>query len=143
MAKSSKPDLGALASTKALQLLIALLFIAMGMMGFASASGAGSQLSKELSSMLGGDQEIVLYIISALQLVCGLFLGAHLFTKIIPAKIAVLALTAIMVFWIVLIIILDVLTVNFGRLQGADWFAWIEQVVLHLIVLASILQIRK
>lgn len=143
MAKKTKVDLNVLASTKILQLLVALLFIAMGLLGFSSASGAGSQLSRELSNMFGGDRELLLYIISALELLCGIFLGAQLFVRLVPDKIVTLSITIISIFWIALIIILDVLTIDFGRLNGSDWFSWIEQVVLHLIVLASIVQIRK
>jgi hypothetical protein len=58
-------------------------------------------------------------------------------------KFGKLALTIILVFWLVLIVILDILTIDFGGFHGSDWFSWIEQVVLHLIVLASIVQLQK
>jgi hypothetical protein len=143
MAKNPKETLGVLASTKIQQLLIALLFIAMGLMGFASASGAGSQLSRELSNMFGGDRELLLNILSALELLCGVFLVVQFFMKGIPDKFGKLALTVILIFWLALIVILDILTINFGGFKGADWFSWIEQVVLHLIVLASIVQLQN
>ena len=63
--------------------------------------------------------------------------------KGIPAKFGKLALTIILVFWLALIVILDILTIDFGGFRGSDWFSWIEQVVLHLIVLASIVQLQK
>ena len=50
---------------------------------------------------------------------------------------------AVLVIWIALIVILDILTIDFGRFDGSEWFVWIEQVVLHLIVLASIVRIQK
>jgi hypothetical protein len=143
MAKNPKESLGILTSTKIQQLLIALLFITMGLMGFASASGAGSQLSRELSNMFGGDRELLLYIISAIELLCGVFLGLQFFMKGIPDKFGKLALAAILIIWLALIVILDVLTIDFGRFNGSDWFSWIEQVVLHLIVLSTIVQIQK
>ena len=143
MAKNPKEALGVFASTKIQQLLIALLFIAMGMMGFASASGAGSQLSRELSNMFGGDRELLLYILSALELLCGILLVAQFFMKGIPEKSGKLALTIILIFWLALIVILDILTIDFGGFSGPDWFSWIEQVVLHLIVLTSIVQLQK
>ena len=46
------------------------------------------------------------------------------------------------VFWVALIIIFDLLTIDFGRISGSEWFTWIEQVVLHLIVLSGIVQIQ-
>jgi hypothetical protein len=143
MAKDPKASLEVLTSTKIQQLLIALLFIAMGMMGFASASGDGSQLSREISRMFGGDRELLLYIISVIELLCGIFLIAQFFLKGIPDKVGKLALTIILVFWLALIVILDILTIDFGGFRGADWFSWIEQVVLHLIVLASIVQLQS
>lgn len=143
MAKNPKSSLQLLASKKALQLLIALLFIAMGVIGFSSGQGTGGQFSREISNMFGGDREFLLYVLSTLELVCGIFLGAQLFMSGIPDKFVKLALTFIWIFWLVLIVILDVLTIDFGRFDGSGWFAWIEQTVLHLIVLASIMQIQE
>ena len=142
MAKSPKTSLKALASKKALQLLIAVLFVSMGLVGFSTGRGTGGELSRELSRMFGGDREFLLYVLSTLELLCGIFLGAALFVSGIPDKFVKIAMTAIWVFWLVLIVILDFLTIEFGRFNGSGWFAWIEQVVLHLIVLASIMQIQ-
>jgi hypothetical protein len=63
--------------------------------------------------------------------------------KGIPEKSGKLALTIILIFWLALIVILDILTIDFGGFSGHDWFSWIEQVVLHLIVLTSIVQLQK
>lgn len=142
MAKDPKASLQVFASKNVLQILIALLFVAMGIIGFSSGRGLGSQISRELSNMFGGDNELLLYVISTLQLVSGLFLGARQFSKLIPDKIAKLAYLAILIFWVALIVILDVLTIDFGRISGSEWFTWIEQVVLHLIVLSGIVQIQ-
>jgi hypothetical protein len=143
MAKESNTTFIFMASKKLQQLLIALLFIAMGIMGFASSSGTTSLLSREFSSLFGGDRELVLYLISSLVLFFGIFLVAQLFVSKIPVKFTNISLKVIFVFWIALIVILDVMTVNFSGFRGSDWFAWIEQVVLHLIVLISIAQIQK
>lgn len=93
--------------------------------------------------MFGGDSELLLYILSAVQLVCGLFLVAQLFVSGIPPKFVKAALLAIWIIWLAMIVILDILTIDFGRFSGADWFLWIEQTVLHLIVLACIMQIQE
>jgi hypothetical protein len=93
--------------------------------------------------MFGGDNEILLYVLSTVELVCGLILGATFFVPSIPAKFVSTSLTAIWIIWIALIVILDILTIDFGRFDGSEWLAWIQQVVLHLIVLASIMQIQK
>lgn len=144
MAKNPASSLTVVASKKVLQLLIGLLFLAMGIIGFSSGRGPGSQIAKELNSMIGGkDNEILLYILSALELVCGLFLAAQMVVKAIPEKLAKLAKVVILIFWLVLIVILDILTVNFGSFKGVDWFVWIEQVMLHLIVLSAMAQIQN
>lgn len=142
MAKSPKESLQKLASKKALQLLIAVLFVAMGLLGFSTGRGTGGELSRELSNMFGGDRDFLLYVLSTLELLSGIFLGAALFVSGIPDKFVKIAMTVIWIFWLALIIILDLLTIDFGRFNGSGWFAWIEQVVLHLIVLAGILQIQ-
>ena len=69
MAKDPKASLQAVASKKSLQILIALLFVSMGIIGFTSGRGLGNQISRELSNMFGGDSELLLYLISTLQLV--------------------------------------------------------------------------
>lgn len=142
MAKSPKTSLQALASRKALQLLVAILFVSMGLVGFSTGRGTGGEFSRQLSRMFGGDREFLLYILSTLELLCGIFLGAALFVSSIPEKFVKISMTAIWIFWLALIVILDILTVDFGRFDGSGWFTWIEQVVLHLIVLASIMQIQ-
>jgi hypothetical protein len=143
MAKDTKVMLQNVASKKVQQLLIAILFIAMGIIGFSSGRGTGSEISREISNMFGGDSELLLYIISTLELLSGIFLGAHIFVKGIPDKFVRLSMTVIMFFWLALIVILDVLTIDFGRFDGSEWISWIEQTVLHLIVLSSIIQIQK
>ncbi len=143
MAKDLRSSFKGLASKKVIQILIALLFIAMGLIGFSSNRSMGGQLSRELSNMFGGDSELLLYIISAVQLLCGLFLAAQLFMPSIPTNFVKAALLAIWIIWLAMIVILDILTIDFGRFRGADWFVWIEQTVLHLIVLACIMQIQE
>ncbi len=143
MAKDTRAVLDSVASKKVQQLLIALLFISMGIIGFSSGRGTGSEISRELSNMFGGDSELLLYLVSTLELVAGIFLAAHVFMKSIPDKFVKLSMTVIMFFWLALIIILDVLTIDFGRFDGSEWITWIEQTVLHLIVLSSIMQIQK
>ncbi len=143
LAKNPKVMLQVVASKKVVQILVALLFLAMGVTGFASEKGLGNQISRELSNMFGGDTELLLYIVSGIQLFCGVFLVGQLFGKGIPAKFVKLSLTGILGFWVIMIVLLDVLSTDFTSLSGSEWFAWIEQTVLHLIVLASIVQIQE
>ena len=142
MVQDPRQKLQVLASKKALQVLIALLFISMGIIGFTSSGSFGGQLSRELSGMLGADNEILLYVLSTVELVSGLFLGVQLFFPVFPKKVVKGAHLAIWILWLALIVILDILTIDFGRFDGAEWFTWIEQIVLHLIVLAGIMQIQ-
>lgn len=143
MAKNQTSMLQAAASKKVLQILVAFLFIAMGFLGFSSQNGLGNQISRELSKMFGGDNELLLSLISALELICGVFLVVQLFVKGIPDRFVKLALIAILVFWVVLIALLDILSTDFARLNGSQWFSWLEQIVSHLIVLATIIQIQE
>ncbi len=143
MAKDPTVKLQGLASKNVLQVLLALLLLAMGITGFSSGDGIGSDLSREVSNMFGGDRELLTYIISGFELICGVFLAAKLFVKAIPAKLGKTATAVILVFWLALIVILDILTIDFGNFDGSDWIGWIETAVLHLIVLTSILQIQK
>lgn len=143
MGKDSRSLLMAAASKKGQQVLIAVLFIAMGIMGFSSGEGSGARFAQEIASMTGADSELMLYIVSTLELICGIAIAAQLFVKGIPVKVSKTALAVVLVFWLAMIIILDLLTIDLGSFDGSDWFIWIEAVVLHLIVLASILQIQE
>lgn len=143
MAKGPRASLQLIASKKALQILIALLFVAMGIIGFSSGRGTGGELSREISNIFGGDREFLLYVLSTIELVCGIFLGAAFFVPSMPANFVKIAMTSVWVIWLALIVILDFLTIDFGRFDGSGWFVWIEQVVLHLIVLAGITQIQE
>ena len=133
-----------LASKKALQILIAILFISMGIVGFSTGKGWGHEIANEVSKLLGkGDQEVLVYIISTVQLLCGIVLLATMFVSTIPANFTKIAMMAVWIIWLVIIVLTDILRVDFGNLDGSEWFVWIQQIVLHLIVFAGILQIQE
>jgi len=131
-------------SPRIVQMLIGLLFITMGLIGFSSNRGLSGDFAGELSRILdSGDSELIRNGVSAILLVCGLLLLSSLWVKGIPAKFISVAKICILVIWLALIVVLDLLSVNFGSLDGAQWFVWIEQVVIHFIVLVSIVMIRE
>ena len=53
----------------------------------------------------------------------------HLFSKLVPEKCVKITYLAILILWITLIVILDMLTTDFGGIRGAVKFTWIDQVV--------------
>ena len=131
-------------SPRIVQILIGLLFIAMGLIGFSTNSGLSGDFAGELAGIFnGGDSELIRNGVSSILLVCGLVILAALWVKGIPVKLISVAQISILIIWLALIVVLDFLTINFGNLDGAQWFVWIEQIVLHLIVLVSIVMIRE
>ncbi len=131
-------------SPRLVQMLVGLLFITMGFIGFSSSRGLSGDFAGELAGIFGGEsRELIRNIVSAILLVGGLILLTSLWVKGFPAKFVSTAKVAILIIWLALIVVLDLLTVNFRGLNGALWFVWIEQIVVHLIVLVSIITIRE
>ncbi len=131
-------------SPRIVQILVGLLFIAMGLIGFSTSGGLSGDFAGELAGIFnGGDSELIRNGVSAILLVCGLVILAALWVKGIPVKLISVAQIAILIIWVALIVVLDFLTINFGNLDGSQWFVWIEQIVLHLIVLVSIVMVRE
>jgi hypothetical protein len=125
--------------TQVLQFLIGLLFICMGIIGFSTNKGLGADFSRELSKAFGSDRELLMLAIATVELLCGIFLVAALFVKAIPSKVTKVATIAVMVLWLAIIVVLDVVAVDFGRMEGLTWFVWLETLVLHLIIFVGIL----
>ncbi len=122
-----------------LQLLIGILFICMGIVGFSSSKGLGAEMTREISRQFGNDRELLSYLISTVELVCGLFLVLALGVKVIPAKFTKIAMVVVWILWIAIIVVLDVFAVSFDRLSGLDWILWVQELALHLIVLMGII----
>jgi len=131
-------------SPRVVQMLIGLLFIAMGLIGFSTSNGLGGDFAGELAGLFrSGSEELIRNGVSTVFLVCGLILLSSLWVNGFPAKFISSAKIVILFIWLALIIVLDLLAVNFGNMDGSQWFVWIEQVVIHLLVLVSIVLIRE
>lgn len=131
-------------SPRIVQMLVSLLFISMGLIGFSTRGGLSGDFSTELSRLFGGgNDELIRNGVSAILLVSGLILFSALFVKGIPAKLISTAKIGILIIWLALILVLDVLVVNFSSFDASSWFVWVEQVVIHLIVLVNIALIRE
>ena len=83
-----------------LQLFISLLFICMGIIGFVSNKGLDAELSREISHTFGNDQELLVYVLSTVELLCGIVLGTTLFVKAIPDSIIKIAMNGVWVVWV-------------------------------------------
>ncbi len=131
-------------SSKIVQMLVGVLFITMGLIGFSTSNGVSGDFAGEIASFFNsGESDLIRSGISAILLVSGLIILASMWVKGIPPKFISIAQIAILIIWLALIIILDVLTVNFGSLDGTQWFLWLEQIVTHLIILVSIVIVRE
>lgn len=131
-------------SLRSVQMLVSLLFITMGLIGFSTNRGLSGDFAGELARILGGgNRDLIRNIVSVILLVGGLVLLTSLWIKGFPAKFISVAKIGVIITWLILIVTLDLLAVNFNNLNGVQWFVWIEQVVIHLIVFVSIVMIRK
>ncbi|MGM0432100.1 MAG: hypothetical protein ACQEQU_05245, partial [Spirochaetota bacterium] len=123
MAKKNN-SLKVFASQRVLQILIGLLFVTMGIIGFSTSRSLGGDFAGEFAGIFGGDRELLRNIVSVILLVCGLVLVVSIWIKGLSAKIVSVAKIATLVIWLILIVVLDILSVNFGRMDGTEWFVW-------------------
>lgn len=125
----------------ALQILIAILFITLGIQGFADEQGVTKEIGVSIERVFGGDSDIYQSVIAAAQLLCGAVLGASLFA-LVDTKVIRIALDTVIVIWAVVIIVLDILGQSFSS-GGFDWLFWLQSTSVHLILLAALLLVKN
>ena len=117
-----------------------------GFFGRLQAGFAGNELASAVYSFLDGDAaNIVVILLGICELIAGVFLLAQIFVD--TGNVSNLALTIIMILWIVVIALVDVLGSN-GLLNGAfkstaNFLSFLKVLSAHLLVLGAILVVKE
>ena len=126
MAKTAKA-LGDLA----LKVLVGILFVVIGIQGIGEFGG--NALYDELDS----EMEI---IVGVVLLVAGLLLIVPAFIGGIKQDFVRISTLVVLVAWVLFIILSD-FVYGFSRFDGERWILWIEDFVMHLLILACIMRV--
>ncbi len=124
-----------------LQFSLGLLFFLRGIRGITVFNTPSSEVGQALSRALGGNTAVLELLIILIELGC----GAVIIASYVIASSPVLRrrfLLAVTIVWAVLMLLFDILLPNFHS-RFFDWLLWGQQVSFNLIVLISLLMVRK
>ena len=81
-------------------------------------------------------------VLGVLLLLCGVLLIVPSFLKGINKTYVKISMIAILVVWVLTIVITDFVN-GLGGVNGDEWIYWIEQLVTHLLILASVWKVSS
>lgn len=116
-----------------LRILVGLLFVIIGIEGMADFGG--NALYRELDDVFD-------IIVGAVLLVAGLLLIVPLFISGIKASFTKTATLVVLVAWVIYIVLADFMYGLRGD-DGTEWFEWLEVLIYHLLILASVYKVAQ
>lgn len=117
----------------ALKVLVGILFVVIGIQGIGDFGG--NALYDELDS----EMEIIVGIV---LLVAGLLLIVPSFIGGIKQNFTRVSTLIVLIAWVLFIILTD-FVYGFSRFDGERWILWIEDFVMHLLILACIMRVAS
>jgi uncharacterized membrane protein YphA (DoxX/SURF4 family) len=115
------------------QLSLALMFIAIGVMGITNYNSDISQFGRSFSKLIGKNNDIVPVLFAVLELVSGILLLVSLFTGA-SGKFLSVALVIIFIFWAITII----MNYFMNGLFEPDFIDWLSRVSPQLVILSAL-----
>lgn len=126
------------ASSVLLRIVIALLYISMGLRGLVNGGSSGA-----IGSLFNAfDSDAMVYILSTVVLLGGLLLFVPLFAKGLSPVLVKGGMIAILVIWIAVVFFAD-FAPGFGGFDAKAWISWVEMFMYHLIVLFATYEVCK
>lgn len=135
MAKGSVAGAAKVAGDFILKLLIGLLFVCIGIEGIAGES------DNALFKAIGSDYNLDI-ILGVVLLICGLLIVVPLFVKGIKPSFTKYSTILVTIVWVLVIIFSD-FVYGFRKIDGMNFFFWLEGFIYHLLILNSIFVISK
>jgi uncharacterized membrane protein YphA (DoxX/SURF4 family) len=115
------------------QLSLALMFIAIGVMDITNYNSDISQFARSFSKLIGKNNDIVPVLFAVLELVSGILLLVSLFTGA-SGKFLSVALVIIFIFWAITII----MNYFMNGLFEPDFIDWLSRVSPQLVILSAL-----
>ena len=116
-----------------LQLSLALMLIATGVLGINSYNSGGSELLRGINKAFGSSNDVIPILMAVIELVAGVILVISLF-DLIPARLLNILLLIIFIFWAVNIALAYILN---GFLEPS-FIKWLASISPQLIILTSL-----
>ncbi len=120
------------------QLSLALMFIAIGIVGITNFNSDISQFGRSVNNLFGKNNDIIPILFSILELVAGVLLLLSLFTGM-PGKFLSIALIVIFVFWAITI----VMNYFMDGIFEPDFIVWLSRVSPQLVILSALWMISS
>lgn len=116
-----------------LKLSLALMFIAIGIVGITHYNSGISQFGRSINGLFGKNNNIIPILFAVLELVAGVLLLASLFTSL-PGKFLSIAMIVIFIFW-ALTLIMNYFTEGLFK---PDFIIWLSEVSPQLVILSAL-----
>ena len=116
-----------------LQISLALMFIALGILGINSFNSGGAEFMRGMSKTFGGNSDFIPILMAIIELVAGALLLVSLFAPI-PEKLMSLLLLIIFIFWAVNIVLLFIV----DGLFEPNFIQWPAEISPQLVILTSL-----
>lgn len=116
-----------------LQLSLALMFIAVGLVGIINYNSDLANFGRSVNKLFGQNNNIIPILFAVLELIAGVLLLASLFT-VVPSGFLSIALLVIFIFWVVYIVM------NFflNGFAEPDFLTWLSRVSPQLVILSGL-----
>lgn len=121
-----------------LQLSLALMFIAIGLVGIINYNSDFANFGRSVNKLFGQSNDIVPILFAVLELVAGILLLASLFTGI-PSRFLSIALLVIFIFWVVYIV-MNYFLEGFAK---PDFLVWLSNLSPQLVILSGLWLITR
>jgi len=120
-----------------LRLVISLLYISIGLQGLISRGGRSG-----IGALYGAFSDDVGILVAIIVMLGGIVMLLPLFTRKLSPVFVKAGSIAVLVIWIAVIFFAD-LAPGFRGFHTEQWVFWLEELMLHLIVLIATLEVSK
>ena len=112
---------------------MAVMFIAIGILGITHYNSSGSELLRGLNKTFGGRNDIIPIVMAVIELVAGVLLFVSLF-DLIPSRLLSFLLLVIFIFWAINIVMAYILNDIFEP----DFLRWLAAISPQLVILSAL-----
>jgi len=122
-----------------IQLSLALMFIAIGIVGLTNHNSELAQFGRSFNKLFGRSNDMIPVLFAVLELIAGILLILSIFTNILSGRFLSIALLIIFIFWAVSI------AMNFfmNGFAEPNFIVWLSRVSPQLVILSSIWLISR
>lgn len=122
-----------------IQLSLALMFIALGIVGITNHNSEWAQFGRSVNNLFGKNNDLIPVLFAVLELIAGVLLLLSMFTNVLPGRFLSIALLIIFIFWAITIV-MNFFLDGFAK---PDFIVWLSRVSPQLVILSAIWLIAR